>query len=119
MGYSEGDELREYIRESAEPLDEDVIIVDEVSMVDAILMSALLSAVKPGGRVILVGDSDQLPSVGAGNVLSDIIASGIVPTVCLNAVFRQAEESMIVVNAHKINMGEYPVLNQKGKDFFL
>ena len=87
-------------------------------MVDAILMSSLLSSVKMGARVILVGDSDQLPSVGAGNVLSDIVRSGTVPTICLNTVFRQAEESMIVVNAHRINTGEYPVLNQKDKDFF-
>lgn len=118
VGFTDDDELREYVRESAEPLEEDVVIIDEVSMVDAILMSSLLSAIKPGGRVILVGDSDQLPSVGAGNVLSDIIASGVVPTVSLNTVFRQAEESMIVVNAHKINLGEYPILNKKGKDFF-
>ncbi len=119
VGYTEDDALREYVRESQEPLDEDVIIIDEVSMVDAILMSSLLSSVKPGARVIFVGDSDQLPSVGAGNVLSDIIRSGVVPTVSLNTVFRQAEESMIVVNAHKINTGEYPLLNQKGKDFFM
>ena len=118
VGYSEDDVLREYQREKEEPLEEDVIIVDEVSMVDAILMSSLLNSVKSGVKVILVGDSDQLPSVGAGNVLADIIASEMVPVVCLNTVFRQAEESMIVVNAHRINMGEYPVLNQKGKDFF-
>ncbi len=118
VGFSEEDALREYYRESTEPLDEDVIIIDEVSMVDVILMSSLLSSVKRGGRVIFVGDSDQLPSVGAGNVLFDIIASGVVPTVCLDTVFRQAEESMIVVNAHRINMGEYPILNQKDKDFF-
>ncbi|MBQ4087012.1 MAG: ATP-dependent RecD-like DNA helicase [Clostridia bacterium] len=118
VGYSEDDILREYSRENEEPLEEDVIIVDEVSMVDAILMSSLLNAVKNGGRVILVGDSDQLPSVGAGNVLADIIASEKVPVVCLNTVFRQAEESMIVVNAHRINTGEYPILNRKGKDFF-
>ncbi len=118
VGYSEDDILREYSRKNAEPLEEDVIIVDEVSMVDAILMSSLISSVKVGGKIILVGDSDQLPSVGAGNILADIIASGKVPTVCLNTVFRQAEESMIVVNAHKINMGEYPVLNKKDKGFF-
>lgn len=118
VGFSEDNELREYVRESMDPLDEDVIIVDEVSMVDAILMSSLLSSVKSGARVILVGDSDQLPSVGAGNVLADIIASGKVPTVSLNTVFRQAEESMIVVNAHRINQGEYPNLNVKDKDFF-
>lgn len=118
VGFTDDDELREYIRESVEPLEEDVVIIDEVSMVDAILMGSLLSAIKPGGRVVLVGDSDQLPSVGAGNVLSDIIASGTVPTVRLDTVFRQAEESMIVVNAHRINMGEYPILNKKDKDFF-
>ncbi len=118
VGFAEDDALREYYRESKEPLDEDIIIIDEVSMVDVILMSSLLSAIKRGGRVVFVGDSDQLPSVGAGNVLADIIASGIVPTVCLDTVFRQAEESMIVVNAHRINMGEYPILNQKDKDFF-
>ena len=118
VGYAEDDILREYSRESNEPLEEDVIIVDEVSMVDAILMSSLLNSVKPGGKVILVGDSDQLPSVGAGNVLADIISSGYVPTVRLDTVFRQAEESMIVVNAHKINEGDFPILNQKDKDFF-
>ncbi len=118
VGYAEDDILREYSRVSQEPLTEDVIIVDEVSMVDAILMSSLISAVKHGGRVILVGDSDQLPSVGAGNVLFDIIESEKVPVTRLDTVFRQAEESMIVVNAHKINMGDYPVLNVKDKDFF-
>lgn len=118
VGYAEDDVLREYSRTNAEPLEEDVIIVDEVSMVDAILMSSLISSVKFGARLILVGDADQLPSVGAGNVLDDIIKSGVVPTVALDTVFRQAEESMIVVNAHKINEGEYPVLNVKDKDFF-
>lgn len=118
VGYVEEDILKEYSRSSAEPLADDVIIVDEVSMVDAILMSSLISSVKYGARVILVGDADQLPSVGAGNVLDDIIKSGYVPTVSLDTVFRQAEESMIVVNAHKINEGEYPVLNVRDKDFF-
>ncbi len=118
VGYSDDDILREYSRSNAEPLEEDVIIVDEVSMVDAILMSSLISSVKFGARVILVGDSDQLPSVGAGNVLADIISSNKAFTVCLDTVFRQAEESMIVVNAHKINQGEYPILNARDKDFF-
>jgi len=118
IDYSEDDVLREYSRGNAEPLSEDVIIVDEVSMVDAILMGALISSVKYGARVILVGDSDQLPSVGAGNVLSDIIESGVVSVTRLDTVFRQAEESMIVVNAHRINTGEYPILNAKDKDFF-
>ena len=118
VGYVEDDVLKEYSRTTAEPLSEDVIIVDEVSMVDAILMSSLISSVKYGARLILVGDADQLPSVGVGNVLDDIIKSGYVPTVALDTVFRQAEESMIVVNAHKINEGEYPVLNVRDKDFF-
>jgi len=118
IDYREDDVLREYSRGNTEALPEDVIIVDEVSMVDAILMGALISSVKHGARVILVGDSDQLPSVGAGNVLSDIIESGAVSVTRLDTVFRQAEESMIVVNAHKINTGEYPVLNAKDKDFF-
>ncbi len=118
VGYTEDDALREYSRINQEPLEEDVIIVDEVSMVDAILMSSLISSVRYGARIILVGDSDQLPSVGAGNVLADIIDSSLVSTVALDTVFRQAEESMIVVNAHKINEGEYPVLNVRDKDFF-
>lgn len=118
LGYT-GDELeRDYRRSSEFPLEHDVIIVDEVSMVDILLMQALLAAAKPGAKVVLVGDSDQLPSVGAGNVLEDIIDSNIVPVIRLDTVFRQAEESMIVVNAHRINGGEYPIYNQKDKDFF-
>jgi len=100
------------------PLSEDVIIVDEISMVDVILMHHLLSAVKPGARIILVGDKDQLPSVGPGSVLRDIIASERIPVVTLDEIFRQAKESMIVVNAHRINQGLYPYLNVRGKDFF-
>lgn len=101
-----------------EPLDEDVIIVDETSMVDVILMHHLLSALKPGARLILVGDKDQLPSVGPGSVLREIIYSGRVPVVVLDEIFRQARESMIVVNAHRINNGLFPYLNVKGRDFF-
>ena len=118
LGYTGDDLERDYRRGSDFPLEHDVIIVDEVSMVDILLMQALLSGIKPGARVVFVGDSDQLPSVGAGNVLDDIIASDIVPVIKLDTVFRQAEESMIVVNAHKINNGEYPVYNEKDKDFF-
>ncbi len=118
LGYTGDDLEREYKRGSEFPLEEDVIIVDEVSMVDLMLMNALLGAVKRGCKVILVGDADQLPSVGAGNVLDDIIASELVPVIRLDTVFRQAEESMIVVNAHRINNGEYPIYNQKDKDFF-
>ncbi|NLV76584.1 MAG: ATP-dependent RecD-like DNA helicase [Tissierellia bacterium] len=100
------------------PLDTDLLIIDEASMIDILLMNNLLKAIMPGTRLILVGDVDQLPSVGAGNVLKDIIESGVVKVVELDEIFRQAEESMIVVNAHRINKGEYPYLNRKGKDFY-
>jgi len=99
-------------------LDVGCVIVDEASMVDILLFEALLRALKPGTRLILVGDFDQLPSVGAGNVLSDIIESEVVHCVRLTEIFRQAEESMIVVNAHLVNKGEYPSYNQKNTDFF-
>lgn len=101
------------------PLEQDVIIIDEVSMLDITMMFHLLRAVKQGARLILVGDSDQLPSVGAGNVLGDIIASNAVPVVRLEEIFRQAEQSMIVVNAHRINRGEYPETSAKNGDFFI
>lgn len=100
-------------------LDFDVVIIDEASMIDLMLMDALTDAIKPGTRLILVGDADQLPSVGAGNVLRDIIASGLVTVVHLKEIYRQAEESMIVVNAHRINRGDEPYFNVKSKDFFL
>lgn len=100
------------------PLETDLLIIDEASMVDILLMNSLLKAVLPGTRLVLVGDVDQLPSVGAGNVLNDIIESGVVKVVKLDEIFRQAEESMIVVNAHRINKGELPFLNEKEKDFY-
>jgi exodeoxyribonuclease V alpha subunit len=100
-----------------EPLKTDVLIVDEFSMVDLVLFYNLLKAITPGIRLIVVGDVDQLPSVGAGAVLRDLIGSAVVPTVRLNEIFRQAKESWIVTNAHKINQGEFPQL-QKTKDFF-
>ena len=105
-------------RDDGSPLETDVLIIDEMSMVDIILMNNLLKAIMPGTRVILVGDIDQLPSVGAGNVLKDIIESEIVKVVELNEIFRQAQESMIIVNAHKINKGQAPFVNTKSKDFF-
>ncbi len=105
-------------RDEDSPLDADLVIIDEASMIDIVLMNHLLKAIVPGTRLILVGDVDQLPSVGAGNVLNDIIDSGIVKVVKLNEIFRQAEESMIVVNAHRINKGESPYLNVKDKDFY-
>ncbi len=93
-----------------ERLDADLIIIDETSMVDTLLMHHLLRAVRPETTLVLVGDIDQLPSVGAGNVLKDIIDSGRVPTVRLNEIFRQSRESMIIVNAHRINSGEFPYI---------
>ena len=99
-------------------LEENVIIVDEASMVDVYLMSALLKAIKPGSRVVIIGDADQLPSVGAGNVLHDLLASECFSTVRLTEIFRQAEKSLIVTNAHAINRGEMPRLDDKKNDFF-
>ena len=100
------------------PLSADVIIVDEVSMLDINLMSSLLKAVKPGAKVILVGDADQLPSVGPGNVLRDIINSKTVNVIKLEHIFRQAQESLIVVNAHRINNGEMPIFKSDNPNFF-
>ena len=105
-------------RDEQNPLDCACVIVDEMSMVDVFLMRSLLRALKPGTRLIMVGDADQLPSVGAGNVLGDILKSGVIPSVRLTDIFRQSGESLIVVNAHRINHGEAPILNQKGSDFF-
>lgn len=116
--YAEGEDQMRFGKTSEDPLDYDVIIVDEASMIDLLLMQGLTDAIKPGTRLILVGDYDQLPSVGAGNVLRDIIESEYVNTVMLKEIFRQAGESMIVVNAHRINKGEYPSVNAKDKDFF-
>ncbi len=99
-------------------LDEQVIIIDEASMIDQTLMYSLLKAIKPGARLIIIGDSDQLPSVGAGNVLRDIIDGGRFSTIRLNEIFRQAQESLIVTNAHAINKGQMPDLDTKNKDFF-
>ena len=100
------------------PLEADAIIIDEMSMVDLPLMYALLNAIIPGTRVVLVGDGNQLPSVGPGSVLKDIIESQCFPTVKLTKIFRQAGESDIVVNAHKINRGEFVTLDNKSMDFF-
>ena len=105
-------------RNSENPLEADVIIIDEMSMVDIALMHSLLLAVTAGTRLILVGDENQLPSVGPGNVLRDIIRSGCFPVVELKKIFRQASESDIVVNAHKINRGEQVPINNKSRDFF-
>ena len=100
------------------PLDADCIIADEASMIDLMLMRSLLRAIEPGTRLILVGDADQLPSVGAGNVLGDILSSGAVPCARLTDIYRQSETSRIVMNAHLINRGKMPLLNEKNTDFF-
>ena len=107
-----------FLRDEQNPLDCACLIVDEMSMVDVFLMRSLLRALKPGTRLIMVGDADQLPSVGAGNVLGDILKSGAIPSVRLTDIFRQSEKSLIVLNAHRINHGETPILNQRGSDFF-
>lgn len=114
----DGGERDSFRKNEDDLLDEDVIIVDEASMIDMYLMNSLLKAVKPGARLILIGDSDQLPSVGAGNVLNDLIASESFCTVKLTEIFRQAGESLIITNAHRINDGQYPVLNSASGDFF-
>mgnify|MGYP003011381205 FL=1 len=105
-------------RNEQNPLEADVIIIDEMSMVDISLMNSLLKAILPGTRLILVGDVNQLPSVGAGSVLKDIIDSKMFPTVMLTKIFRQASTSDIIVNAHKINRGEKVSLDNKSMDFF-
>ena len=117
MEYNDGLEPK-FIRCENNLLDENVIIVDEASMIDVLLCKALLKAVKPGAKLILIGDFDQLPSVGAGNVLKDIIASDRFNTVQLTEIFRQAEMSLIITNAHAINNGKYPDLETKTNDFF-
>ena len=113
------DEGDSFQRNEKKPLECNVVIVDEVSMVDIILMHNLLKAMRSGMRLVLVGDADQLPSVGPGNVLRDIIGSDIIPVVKLEQVFRQASHSMIVTNAHRINHGQMPYINVKDGDFFM
>lgn len=107
-----------FVKNEEEPIDADVVIVDEASMIDIFLMDNLLKAMSKKMRLILVGDVDQLPSVGAGNVLADIINSGIVTTIKLTEIFRQAQESDIIINAHRINSGQDILANRKDKDFY-
>lgn len=116
--YTEDEFRKEFKKNEQDPIEADIIIIDEVSMVDILLMHALLKAVEPGTRLVLVGDADQLPSVGPGRILSDMIESGMLQVSCLNQIFRQAEESLIVMNAHRINKGEYPEMNLPESDFF-
>lgn len=115
IGIRPDEHLAEYNEEN--PIDKDYLIVDEMSMVDIYLMNNLMKAIGENTALILVGDSDQLPSVGPGNVLKDILDTNI-ESVKLKKIFRQAGKSNIIVNAHRINQGQYPILNEKGKDFF-
>ncbi|MBQ2767064.1 MAG: ATP-dependent RecD-like DNA helicase [Clostridia bacterium] len=117
MEYTENERMH-FVRDESNLLGENVIIIDEASMVDNALMAALLRAVKPGAHFILIGDADQLPSVGAGRVLRDLIDSGRFATVRLTEIFRQAQSSLIITNAHRINAGEYPEMTVKDNDFF-
>ena len=115
---SEDGENVVFTKDESDPLECDALILDECSMIDILLMDAILSAIKPSCRLILVGDANQLPSVGPGNVFSDIIRSGIIPTVCLTEIFRQKGDSRIVRNAHMINNGEHPDFDANTGDFF-
>ncbi|MDI6617522.1 MAG: ATP-dependent RecD-like DNA helicase [Clostridiales bacterium] len=118
MGYTDGEDNMVFLKDDSDPIDADAIIIDEASMIDILLMNNLLKAIVPGTKLIIVGDVDQLPSVGAGNVLRDLIDSGIIPVVKLEEIFRQSQESLIIVNAHRINKGELPYINEKERDFF-
>ena len=118
MSWNEATQQVAFTKTEKEPLETDAVIVDEMSMVDLTLFSALLRALRPGTRLVLVGDADQLPSVGAGNVFSDLIRSGRVETVFLREVFRQAEKSAIIRNAHAVNLGQPPRLTNDQGDFF-
>lgn len=113
-----GDSKMHFQRDDGNPLDAGAVIIDEISMADILLLSALLKAIKPGTKIILIGDSDQLPPVGAGDCLRDILNSGVFGYVRLDTIFRQAQSSLIIENAHRINRGEMPVLTVKDKDFF-
>lgn len=115
---NENSRTQSFEKDEDNPIEADVIIIDESSMIDVLLMHSLLKAIPQGTRLIIVGDSNQLPSVGPGNVLRDIINSGVIKVCRLTEIFRQAQESAIITNAHKINKGEYPDLKQKDKDFF-
>lgn len=117
--YSEDEETLNFGRNEENPLEQDVIIIDEASMIDIMLMDGLLSAVKNGTVLVFTGDADQLPSVGAGNVLRDMIASEYVYTTRLREIFRQSENSRIITNSHRINNGEFPEQGSHKDDFFI
>ena len=118
MSYNEMTGQVAFKKNGSDPLEAHAVIVDEMSMVDLELMQALLESLRPGCRLVLVGDPDQLPSVGAGNVLGDLLRSTVVPTVSLTQVFRQAEQSAIIRNAHAVNLGQPPQLDSNQGDFF-
>ena len=118
MSYNDLTGQAAFKKNGSDPLEAHAVIVDEMSMVDLELMQALLEALRPGCRLVLVGDPDQLPSVGAGNVLGDLLRSTVVPTVSQTQVFRQAEQSAIIRNAHAVNMGQPPQLDSNQGDFF-
>lgn len=118
LDFTDGERAEAFTYDMQKKLKNDLIIIDEVSMVDSALMFYLLKVVKPHAKVVLVGDKDQLPSVGCGNVLSDIISSGLVPVAHLTQIYRQSESSLIITNAHAINNGEMPILDNKSNDFF-
>lgn len=118
MSWNEATHEVTFQKGESEPLEADAVIVDEMSMVDVTLFAALLRSLRPGTRLVMVGDADQLPSVGAGNVFADLIRSGRVETVCLREVFRQAEQSAIIRNAHAVNLGESPRMSNDQGDFF-
>lgn len=112
-------EEQSFLRNESNPLDADAVIIDEMSMVDILLFNNFLKAIAPGTRLIMVGDVDQLPSVGPGNVLKDVISCENIRTVRLTEIFRQSEESRIIINAHMINRGEVPEISNREKDFFI
>jgi exodeoxyribonuclease V alpha subunit len=118
-GYSGGTRELEFRKNNTDPLEYDYIIIDEMSMVDITLFNYLLSAIMPMTRVVMVGDKDQLPSVGPGSVIRDLLASDTIPHTELKHIFRQDENSLIVFNAHRINKGEMPVIDNTSKDFFV
>ncbi|MBQ9880406.1 MAG: ATP-dependent RecD-like DNA helicase [Clostridia bacterium] len=116
--WSDDEETGTFARDASNPLECDVLIADEVSMIDSVLFASMLDALRLGSRLILVGDSDQLPAVGAGNVLADLIGSGLIPVVRLDTIFRQAGTSLIITGAHKIVEGEVPDTSARDGDFF-
>lgn len=118
VGYSGDEEIRSFTKDETNPLEWQAYIIDETSMIDVNVGCAFLRALKLESRVVFVGDADQLPPVGAGNMLSDIIESEVVPTVRLTKIFRQAEKSMIVKNAHRVMQALMPIANEKNTDFF-